>query len=187
MISRPYPLWIALRYLRARSGSSFISFISLVSMVGIALAVAVLITVMSVLNGFETELERRILGVSPDASVIGFDSPLENWEAVRADALERIDVRAAAPFVEGQGMVAVGSALLGVNVRGIEPALEQDVTNLADTLTGGSVESLTDGSWNVVIGRALADELSAGIGDEVVLVLPKARVRRQVSCHVCVL
>lgn len=177
MIRRPYPLWIALRYLRMRSGSSsFISFISLVSMVGIALAVAVLITVMSVVNGFETELERRILGVSADASVLGFDGPLDDWETVRADALAQPGVRAAAPFVEGQGMVVSSAALLGVNVRGIDPALEADVSNLAGAMSSGSMDSLAAGSWNVVVGQALAAELDVGVGDEVLLVLPKATV-----------
>jgi lipoprotein-releasing system permease protein len=145
-------------------------------MIGIALAVAILITVMSVINGFETELERRILGVSADVSVFGFDAPLADWEAMRTSALRHDDVLAAAPFVEGQGMVSSGDALLGVNVRGVHPELELEVSNLADWIGRGSMDSLMPGSWNVVIGSALAEELGVDLGDEIVLVLSKARV-----------
>ncbi len=180
----PYSIWIALRYLRlfGRTGKrgggrqSFISFISLVSMIGIALAVALLIATMSVVNGFETELERRILGVTPDASVVGVDAPLEDWERVRADALQRPGVRGAAPFVEGQGMVVAGEALLGVNIRGIEASLESGVSSIGDSLIAGRLDTLTAGTWNAVIGSVLADTLGVSVGDEFVLVLPTARV-----------
>ncbi len=175
-LRQPWPVSIALRYLRPRGQRSFISFISLVSMIGIALAVAVLIATMSVMNGFETELERRILGFTPDASVIGFEQPLDDWESVRAEALETAGIRAAAPFVEGQGMVAGREGLIGVNVRGIDPALESTVSNLDGVLVAGSLVDLSARRWNAVVGRALADELEVGIGDDIILVLPEARV-----------
>lgn len=173
---QPFTLAIALRYLRARSRSGFISFISLVSMLGIAIAVAVLITVMAVMNGFETELEHRILGVTADASLIGYEGPLENWRATREQALERPDVLAAAPFVEGQAMLANGDALVGVNVRGIDPGLERGVSTLAEHVREGDIGSLSTEPYAVVIGRALADDLGVGLGGEVVLLLPDARV-----------
>ena len=133
MIRQPYTLAIALRYLRARSKHGFLSFISLVSMLGIALAVGVLIIVMSVINGFESELQRRILGVTTDASIMGLDEPLDDWRSMAERALARSDVLAAAPFVEGQGMVAVyngGDAVLGVNVRGIDLEFEPQVSTI---------------------------------------------------------
>lgn len=176
MAGYPYPIWIAFRYIRVRGRRGFISFISLVSMLGICLAVAVLITTMSVINGFETELEHRILGVSPDASIVGFEAPLEDWEQVRADALAYPGVRGAAPFVEGQGIVAAGDHLVGVQVRGIDPSLEGGESNIADSLVAGSLDELTRDRWRVVIGSALADELGVGLGDRIVLTLPKVRV-----------
>lgn len=175
-IRQPFTLSIALRYLRARSRGGFISFISLVSMLGIALAIAVLITVMSVVNGFESELERRILGVVADGSITGYEAPLEDWRADSELALERPDVLAVAPFVEGQGMIAAEDDILGVSVRGIDPELERGVSTIADLVTAGSIDALVPGEWRIVLGRALAEDLGVGLGDEVVLVLPEARV-----------
>ncbi len=109
---------MAFRYLRARSRNGFISFISLVSMVGIGLAVAVLIVVLSVMNGFEYELQQRILGMVSDAAITGLDGPLDDWQAVRDRALAREDVVAAAPVGAGQGVVVAGGAAAG-GVRGV--------------------------------------------------------------------
>src|SRR5688572_7815559 len=107
---QPYELAIAARYLRARRGESFISFISLVSMIGIGLAVAVLIVVTSVMDGFEYELQRRILGVASHASINAFDGRLDEWRELRERGLERGSVVGAAPFVEGQGMAIAWDA-----------------------------------------------------------------------------
>lgn len=175
-MKQPYELWIALRYLRARSSHSFISFISAVSMIGIALAVAVLIVVLSVMNGFEHELQRRILGMVSDATIGGYDGPLEDWQALRDRALVRADVDAAAPFVEGQGMAVAGSSLAGVLVRGIDPALEREVSTIDRVLAAGSLDALAPGSFNMLIGANLAAELGVGVGDEIVLVLAEGRV-----------
>src|SRR5690606_29364105 len=117
-MKQPYELFVALRYLRARRRESFISFISLVSMIGIGLAVAVLIVVLSVMNGFEFELQQRILGMASHSSIHGYDRPLEDWPSLRDRALARDDVVAAAPFVEGQGLALAGEATAGVSVRG---------------------------------------------------------------------
>ena len=173
---QPYELSIAVRYLRTRSSVSFISFISAVSMLGIALAVAVLIVVLSVMNGFEHELQRRILGMVSDASIAGLDVPLEDWASLRERVLARGDIEAAAPYVEGQAMAVVGEALAGVTVRGIDPKLEASVSTIGAVMTSGSVESLTAESFNVVIGSQLAAALGVGVGDELKLVLAEARV-----------
>jgi lipoprotein-releasing system permease protein len=176
MMRQPYPAAIALRYLGARSQSAFISFISAVSMLGVALAVAVLIIVMAVVNGFESELERRILSVSPDARIYGHanggSAPVDDWQALRALALERDDVTGAAPFVEGQGLVHVGAKLLGVTVRGVDPALESTVSSIGEHLVAGSFDSLRE-KWHIVIGRTLAEDLGVTVGDEVLLHLPR--------------
>jgi lipoprotein-releasing system permease protein len=173
---QPYELSIAARYLRTRSSVSFISFISAVSMVGIALAVAVLIVVLSVMNGFEHELQRRIIGMVSEASIAGVDGPLEDWALMRERALALDDVEAAAPYVEGQAMAVVGEELAGVTVRGIDPALEASVSTIGTIMTKGSVESLTGGSFSVVIGSQLATALGIDVGDRLQLVLAEVRV-----------
>lgn len=173
---QPYELSIALRYLRARSSHSFISFISAVSMIGIGLAVAVLIVVLSVMNGFEHELQQRILGMVSDATINGFDGPLEDWEKVRERVIERPDVAAAAPFVEGQAMVVVGEELAGVTVRGIDPTLEAGVSNIGSVMQSGELDALTPGSYKVLIGTSLAEALNVKVGDEVLLVLAEGRI-----------
>jgi lipoprotein-releasing system permease protein len=173
---QPYELSMALRYLRARSSLSFISFISAVSMIGIALAVAVLIIVLSVMNGFEHELQQRILGMASDASISGYDGPLEDWAKLRARVLERDDVEAVAPYVDGQAMTVAGEALAGVDVRGIYPELERSVSSIGTVITSGSLDALKAGSFRVIIGSRLAAALGVVVGDKVVLVLAEGRV-----------
>ena len=173
---QPYQLAIALRYLRAQSRDSFISFISLVSMVGIGLAVAVLMVVLSVMNGFEYELRQGILGMVSHATLTGYEGPLEDWQAVREKALAQPGVVAAAPLVEGQGMAVVGEQFAGIQVRGIVPDLETGVTEVGNLLIAGDLASLAPGSYNIAIGSALAELLGLEVGDELVLLLAQARV-----------
>ena len=175
-IGQPYELSIAVRYLRARSSNSFISFISGVSMIGIALAVAVLIVVLSVMNGFEHELRQRILGMVSDASISGYGEPLADWMDLRERALTRSGIEAAAPYVEGQAMAVAGEALAGVNVRGVLPDLERTVSNVASIMQRGSVDELAPGTYSAVIGVSLAEALGVDVGDEIVLVLAEGRV-----------
>lgn len=173
---QPYQLSIALRYLRTRSDNSFISFISSVSMLGIALAVALLIVVQSVFNGFEVELQKRVIGILSDATLTGADGPVDDWRELRRRALQYDDVVDAAPFVDGEGMAMAGETFAGIEVRGIDPELEQSVSSLAGMIRDGSVESLTGGRFNIVIGSALAELLNADVGSEVVLWLADGRM-----------
>jgi len=175
-MKQPYELSMAIRYLRSHGSSGFISFISLVSMIGIGLAVAVLIVVLSVMNGFEYELQQRILSIVSHATVSGIDEPLEDWQAVRERALSRPDVTAAAPYVEGQGLAIVGDSLAGGRVRGIDAELERSVSGIADLLQRGDLDSLTPDSFHALIGTSLADELGVDLGDSVVLMLAEGRV-----------
>lgn len=174
-MKQPYELSIAVRYLRARSSNSFISFISAVSMIGIGLAVAVLIVVLSVMNGFEHELQQRILGMVSEATLDGADGPLADWQGMRERAMLRPGVEDAAPYVEGQVMAVVGEQLAGVRVRGIDPALERNVSNIEGALQSGSIDALTSRSYNVLIGSSLAELLGARIGDKVVFMPAEAR------------
>ena len=175
-MKQPYQLSIALRYLRKSRGQSFISFISAVSMVGIGLAVAVLIVVLSVMNGFEHTLQERILGMVSAATISGFEEPLDDWRAMRAGALEQPDIKAAAPFVEGQALAVAGEKLGGVTVRGVVPELERDVSNIGSITREGDIGALVGGGYKIVIGKSLATALGVGLGDEVVLVLAEGRV-----------
>jgi len=145
-------------------------------MIGIALAVAVLIVVLSVMNGFEHELQQRILGMAADASISGYEGPLEDWAELRARVLERDGIAAAAPYVEGQAMTVAGEALAGVSVRGVYPALERTVSSIGDVMTKGSLDALTPGGFGVVIGSSLAETLDVDVGDDIVLVLAEGRV-----------
>jgi lipoprotein-releasing system permease protein len=175
-MKQPYELSIALRYLRTSSSHSFISFISAVSMIGIGLAVAVLIVVLSVMNGFEHELQQRILGMVSDATITGYDAPLDDWREMRERALQDPAIGAAAPFVEGQALAVAGESLAGVTVRGVDPELERTVSNIASIMRRGSLETLAPDSFDVVIGANLAATLGVDVGDEIVLVLAEARV-----------
>ena len=173
---QPYQLSIAARYLRPRSRNGFISFISAVSIVGIALAVAVLIVVLSVMNGFESEMQRRILGMVSDAQLMGLTETIEDWQSLREAALARDDVAAAAPYVEAAAMAVVGKQMAGVAVRGVEPELERQVSTIADIMTHGSLDVLEPGEWRVVIGRQLAELLGVSLGDEIMLFSGETRV-----------
>ena len=174
---QPYELSIAVRYLRTRSAHSFISFISAVSMIGIALAVAVLIVVLSVMNGFENELQQRILGMVSDAQIIGYEGAnFTDWREARERVLDRDDVEAVAPYVEGLAMAAHGEALAGVTVRGVEPSLESSVSTIDNVMTSGDFDSLESRSFNVVIGSQLAKLLGVGVGDEIGLYLAEGRM-----------
>lgn len=176
MLRQPYELFTAFRYLRARSKNGFISFISLVSMVGIGLAVAVLIVVLSVMNGFERELQQRILGIVSHATLMGYDVPLEDWQSTRERILTYPEVTGAAPYVEGQGMVVFGEGVAGVTVRGIAPALEQEISTIGELLRAGSIDELSPGDYRMAIGASLADDLGVTVGDSIVLIIAQGRV-----------
>ncbi|MFT3905720.1 MAG: lipoprotein-releasing ABC transporter permease subunit [Steroidobacteraceae bacterium] len=167
-----YEALIALRYLRAgRRG--FLSFISLVSVLGLAVGVAVLIVVLSVMNGFERELKARILSVTSHATLMGLEGSLPDWQVARERALQEPGVRAAVPYIETQAILTHGQRVAGTGVRGVEPAEERKAVGLAQRIQGGRIEDLAPGSFRIVLGDALAEQLQAKIGDEVVLVAPQ--------------
>lgn len=140
-------------------------------MLGIAIAVAVLIVVLSVVNGFERELKDRLLAMSAHATIENSNGGLTEWSAWAATAEAQPDVAAAAPFVDGQGLLVLGNQLSGAEFRGIDPALEARVSGVGGTLIEGDLESLAAGEFNIVLGLELASELQATIGDKVTLTL----------------
>ena len=172
----PYELCVGLRYTRAKRRNHFISFISLTSMIGIALGATALITVISVMNGFERELRERILGVASHATISGIDGSLEGWESLAAAAEAHPEVVGAAPFVELQGMLTHAGQVRGVLIRGVSPAREPRVSEVGGYLVEGDFESLAPGRFNVLLGRDLALRLDATVGGRVTLVVPQARI-----------
>ncbi len=173
---QPYELFIGLRYTRAKRRNHFISFISMISMLGIALGVAALIVVLSVMNGFQDELRNRILGVAAHIEVTGFDNTLANWRQVAAQSLRVKEVEAAAPYVEGQGLLAYDTAVQGTMVRGILPADEDTVADLGRKMQQGSLAALRPGSWGIVLGIDLAHALGAQMGDKLTLITPQGQI-----------
>lgn len=174
MIFQPLSVAIGLRYLRAKRRNHFISFISLISMAGIAVGVAILITVISVMNGFEKELRERILGMVSHATVSTWDRPFEDWPALIENARQNPEVIGAAPFVEQQTLVK-GRDVSGALVRGIDPALEPTVSDLDQQMISGSLDALDDARWQVVLGLELAARLGVGPGDPVTIFAPEIR------------
>ena len=172
----PFELCVGLRYTRAKRRNHFISFISLTSMLGIALGVTALITVISVMNGFERELRERILGMASHATISGFGGTLEGWESLAAAAKAHPEVVGVAPFVEGQAMLTHAGQVRGVLIRGVLPEREPRVSDIGRYLVEGKLGSLAPGRFNVLLGRDLARALDASIGSRIILVAPQAQI-----------
>lgn len=171
-----YELLVGLRYTRAKRRNHFISFISLISMAGIALGVAALIVVLSVMNGFQKEVRARILGVASHVQVSGPGGKLADWAGVAAVSLKDPRVQAAAPFVNAQGLLSSGDAVRGAIVRGVLPEAEDKVADIGQHMRSGKLEALKAGEFGIVLGVDLARSLRALTGDKVVLIAPQGQV-----------
>jgi lipoprotein-releasing system permease protein len=172
-MSAPYEWLVGTRYLRSAQRRGFVSFISLICIAGLMLGVAVLIVVLSVMNGFEKELRTRILTVTSHATLMGLDGPLPDWRAARDTALKQPGVVAAVPYIEAQAMFANGQRLTGAQVRGVDPLEEQRAVGLGRQLLQGRLDSLQPGRYQIVLGEALAQELGAAVGSSIVLIAPQ--------------
>jgi lipoprotein-releasing system permease protein len=164
---------LAFRYLRARTDNRFLSFIAGVGVTGIAVGVAVLLVVLAVMNGFEKELRDRILGMASHATLTGIDGPLPDWRSMAGRVERHAGVRAAAPYVEDRGMIAFGPKVSGALVRGVLPDEEAKVSALGAHLSAGRLDALQAGRYGVILGRTLAAEIGAKVGDRVVLAAPQ--------------
>jgi len=173
----PLPLGIGLRYVRSRRRSFFVSFITWVSVLGVCLGVAALITVLSVMNGFEGELRSRLLALSAHATLVRPGATGGELVALsgRAGAMPRVE--GAAPFVELQGLLSTGQRLSAATVRGVEPGAEATVGELGQSMVLGSLKDLVAGSRRMILGKVLAAELAARPGDTVTVLLPRADER----------
>jgi lipoprotein-releasing system permease protein len=171
-----YAWWIGARYLRARRDNRFVGFISGISMAGIALGVAVLIAVLSVMNGFERDLQARILGVVSHATLEGTEGRLDDWRELRRRTTGRPGVVAIAPYIEGRGMLVAGDHSAGVELRAVEPADEPGVSTLNRHLSGGGLDRLEGGAYRILLGHTLASDLGVAIGDTVLVVIAQGNV-----------
>ncbi len=171
---KPLGLYIGLRYTRAKRRNHFISFISIISMLGVAVGVTALITVISVMNGFEKELRERILGVTAHATIGERGRPLRDWQAVSAVIDRDPRVRGSAPFIRAEGMATRAGSVHGVIVEGVLPDQEPNVSVVGERMRTGRLKDLKPGAYNILLGAALARALRAEVGDKITLVVPQA-------------
>ncbi len=173
---KPLEIFIGLRYTRAKRRNHFISFISLISMLGLALGVAALITVISVMNGFEKELRERILGMTAHATIRGDGGRLRDWEQVARLAAEHPRVIGYAPYIQAEGMLSHGQQVQATLLRGILPREEPKVSDVGDKMLFGRLEDLRPGEFGIILGKDLARMLDVMRGDKVTLIVPQANV-----------
>jgi len=176
LMFRPLELFIGLRYTRAKRRNHFISFISLISMLGIAVGIWALITVLSVMNGFENELRERILGMTSHSTIRSLDGGLKDWRNAAKAAANHPEVVAAAPFVSFEGMFMRDRQVAPAQIRGILPAEEPKVSEVAGKMVEGNINDLKAGEYGVILGSALARTLGVNKGDKVTLLTPRVSV-----------
>lgn len=171
-----FELLLGLRYTRAKRRNGFISFISLVSILGIALGVAALIIVLSVMNGFQEEVRNRILGMTAHMTIAAPDGQLYDWEHAADIASRHDQVLGSAPFVLGQGLLTSGEQVKGTLVRGVDPQHEAAVSEIPQKMEIGKLDDLKAGEFNIVLGWEMARELGVNLGDKVTLITPQGQV-----------
>ncbi len=173
---KPLQFYIGLRYTRAKRRNHYISFITLISMLGIAVGVTALITVISVMNGFEKELRERILGMTAHATIQGQGGGLSDWQAVAKSASQHPEVIGYAPYIKAEGMLSFGQQVNGTLIRGIIPSEEPAVSEVGEKMLFGDLASLQPGDFGIILGKDLARALGVFEGDKVTLIVPQANV-----------
>ncbi|MBY8148132.1 lipoprotein-releasing ABC transporter permease subunit LolE [Vibrio fluvialis] len=184
-------LFIGGRFSRAKQRNKMVSFISLSSTIGIAVGVAVIIIGLSAMNGFERELQNRVLSVIPHGEFEGVRGPIQNWQSMVKQATKNPQVLAAAPYVKFTALAEKGTQLKAIEVRGVDPAMEQAVSRLSQFVTNNAWSTFVPGEQQVILGKGVADQLGAKVGDYVTLMIPTAdgssrvqaprRIRVQIS------
>ncbi|MBK8508881.1 MAG: lipoprotein-releasing ABC transporter permease subunit [Candidatus Competibacteraceae bacterium] len=173
---RPLELFIGLRYTRAKRRNHFISFISLSSMLGMALGITALITVLSVMNGFQEEVRSRILAMTPHATINRWNGVVDDWRAVRDWALEDSRIAGGAPYIRGEAMLNHASLVSGALIQGILPAEERQVSDIGGKMIQGTLDDLRPSEFGVILGKELANALGVMVGDKVTVITPQASV-----------
>lgn len=171
---KPLALYIGLRYMRAKKKNHFVSFISLSSMLGIGMGVMVLITVLSVMNGFDSEIHKRFFGMAPEITLTGQSGQISNWREVASNVSAVPGIRAVAPYVSGQGLLTFDGQVVPVALTGILPEMEESVSHLKDKLLIGDIARLNH--FGIILGRGIADNLGVMIGDKITIMIPQATV-----------
>ena len=171
-----YEFFIGMRYTRSRQRTRFISVISLISVVGIALGMTVLVTVLSVMNGFQKEVRTRMLSAVAHVQIQGANERLADWKKVADIARQHPRVVAASPYINAQGLLTSGNQVKGAYLRGVLPEMETTVDDISRLMSRGSLEALKPGDFSIVLGDSLARSLGVTIGDKVVLVAPQGQV-----------
>jgi lipoprotein-releasing system permease protein len=169
----PLPLYIGLRYVRSRKGF-FVSFISWVSMLGICVGVTALIAIISVMNGLEGELRGRLLSLASHATLSGKPEQLKDWPQLADRIRKQEGVIGVAPYIDLQGMLGLGDDMRAVMVRGVDPEIEPQVSEISKHMQAGSFSDLIPGEQHIILGAGLAYALDARIGDEVTVLVPEA-------------
>ncbi|MGN5594523.1 lipoprotein-releasing ABC transporter permease subunit [Stutzerimonas nitrititolerans] len=170
---RPLSIFIGSRYTRAKRRNHFISFISLTSMIGLSLGVLAMIMVLSVMNGFQREMSDRILGMVPHA-VLATEQPLDDWQAVAERVRENPQVLGAAPITQLEGMFSFRGVMQPIQVNGIEPEAEGDVSIVGSKMVAGRLEDLEPGEYGVIVGLMTARRFGLKLGDKLTLIVPEA-------------
>ncbi len=171
---KPLALFIGLRYTRSRKKNHFVSFISLSSMLGIGIGVMVLITVLSVMNGFDQQIHNRFFGMAPEITVSGPNERLSDWPEVAKKIQTIPEIKALAPYVGGQGLMVNEGQVLPIILTGVLPEKEERMSHLQDKLLAGSLSNLKN--FGIILGRELADSMGTMIGDKVTIMIPQATV-----------
>lgn len=171
-----FEIFVGLRYLKAKQKNSFVSFISLISIVGIALGVAALIVVLSVMNGFQREIRSKIIGVTSHMQIMSAANSIEDWQKIGDMAKQNPHVLAYAPYIDGQGLLSFSGNVSGVLIRGVEPNLEKSVDDIVNATVQGSFNSLNESGFNIAIGQTLAKSIGAGIGDKITIITPDGQI-----------
>jgi lipoprotein-releasing system permease protein len=169
---QPLPVFVGLRYSLAREHSFFVSFITWVSLLGVAVGVAALITVLSVMNGFEAELRGRLLSLSAHATLTAGGLSIPDWQARIEQLQGSLGLEGAAPYLDTDAMLSRQSSMSGAIVRGIDPELEPKVSSIDDAMREGKLADLKPGLNRIILGRMLAYQLQVGTGDTVVVMIP---------------
>ncbi|MDP3562079.1 MAG: lipoprotein-releasing ABC transporter permease subunit [Legionellaceae bacterium] len=171
---KPLPLFIGLRYTRAKKKNHFVSFISLSSMLGIGMGVMVLITVLSVMNGFDVEIHKRFFGMAPEITITGQDGVISHWQNLEEKLSTEPEIKAMAPYVTAQGLLTYDGQVLPVMLTGILPEQENKITNLQRKMLVGSINNLDH--FGIILGRGLAENLGVMVGDQLTVMVPQATV-----------
>lgn len=172
---RPFPIFVGLRYTKAKRNSHFVSFISFTSMLGLVLGVMVMILVLSVMNGFDREMRDRVLGMIPQATLETY-KPITDWQSLASNIKKNPEVTAVAPFLRLQGMLSFNGKIESILLNGIDPQAESEVSIINHYMVEGKLADLVSGEFNIIIGSGIAKNLNAKLGDKITYILPEASV-----------